>query len=116
MEAFLNFIAIAVSDVTVFIVLQFIIFVLFVYSIAMRKGESQTQKYSLRMSDLVLAYSLISASLIQAISSTPVLTQFKLSIILTNLVATFYLCFFSPWFQGVIAHAVSKVGRQVKKS
>ena len=118
METFLTILNILIGDVTIFIILQGIILVLFLYAATHRKSHARktSHKRLLRGSDLVLAYSLISASLIQAISSTDILTQFKLGIILTNLVASFYLCFFSPWFQGIIATAASKIGRRAVSS
>jgi hypothetical protein len=115
-ETFFSILHILIGDVTIFVLLQGLVLVLFVYS-AMHHKRSRgavVKKYSLKTSDLVLAYSLISASLIQAVSSVDVLAQFKLGIILTNLVALFYLCFFSPWFQGMIARVASRVGREVK--
>ncbi|MEX0933651.1 MAG: hypothetical protein WD003_00080 [Candidatus Paceibacterota bacterium] len=117
MEKLLTIAHVFIGDVTIFLLLQGFILGVFIYSATHHIRRKKSKKITtLKASDLVLAYSLISASLIQAISSVDILTQFKLGIILTNLVASFYLCFFSLWFQGFIADISLKIGRSAVRA
>lgn len=115
MKEFAEFITIFFGDITIFAILQFLIFFVFVYAITgdRKKKVSNKNLKNLRMSDLILAYSLISASIIQSIGAVDMFVDFKLSITITNLVAAFYLSFFSPWFQGILAEISKKMGRGI---
>jgi len=117
-ETLPQFTEIFFGDLTVFISVQFMILFIFMYAITgkRRNERHNTLTKDLKISELVLAYSIISASIIQAITATEILADYSLFITLTNLVAAFYLSFFSPWFQNIIAEASLKLSNGIKNT
>ena len=106
-----SYIQVLFSDALVFIVLQ--VLVLFVVIYAGVLGRKNIEKHHvphvLRAKYLVLAYSVLSAAFIQAISATELFSGFKLVITVSNLSAILYLCFFNVWFRAILARIIVRV-------
>jgi len=110
MSDFLSFATLFFSDVAVFIVLQSLILFIFIYAgtIGRRSVPHAALYDGGKPSHFVLAYGLISASVIQAISAADLLAGFKLIVTLTDLWVIFYLCFSNVWFRGIVAEIITK--------
>lgn len=113
MDLFLQFLKVFFSNSSIFLIIQILILIIFLYAIIGDK-KKELEKFApknQKLNELVLAYSIISVSVIQAVSSLDVLSDFKLSIIIANLVAVFYLSFMSPWFRRIIERVFLRIGR-----
>jgi len=106
----LSFLPFFFGDVVVFSVLQLLL--LFIFSYAGIRGRRTVRdafkNISGKPSHFVLAYGIISASLIQAISAADMLVGFKLIVTIADLWVIFYLCFSNVWFRGIVIEVITK--------
>ncbi|HEY4486450.1 MAG TPA: hypothetical protein VJB70_01820 [Candidatus Paceibacterota bacterium] len=111
MASILSFVQVLFSDALVFVVLQVLILFVVVYAgvLGRKKVAKQHAPHVLRAKYLVLAYSVLSAAFIQAISTTELFAGFKLIITVSNLSVILYLCFFNIWFRAILAHIIVRV-------
>jgi len=100
---FFNIVQFIFSDAVVFALVQLLVVGLVIYArISDGKKTDRRQYFYDRPSSFVLAYSVISASVIQAVTSADLFSGFKVVVTLADLSAVFYLCFYSRWFRGVV--------------
>ena len=110
MSDFFSFITLLFGDAVIFIILQLLILFIFIYAgtAGRRNAEGAAAQTEDRPSNFVLAYGVISASIIQAISAADMLVGFKLIITIADLWVLFYLCFSNTWFRGIVAEVITK--------
>ena len=107
----LSLVQVLFSDALVFIALQVLVLFVIIYAgvFGRKKIVRHHVPHVLRAKYLVLAYSVLSAAFIQAISTTELFSGFKLIITVSNLSAILYLCFFNIWFRSILARIIVKV-------
>ena len=110
MKDFFSLVPIFFGDIVVFFVLQLLL--LFIFSYAGIRGRRTARdafkNIDGKPSHFVLAYGIISASLIQAISAADMLVGFKLIVTIADLWVIFYLCFSNVWFRGIVIEVITK--------
>lgn len=96
------FIQVFASDTFVFFILHVVLAVFVIYAVFRRRHESFSS-FRQNSNNFVLAYSVIAASIVQAVQVAEVATGFKMIIAIADLGGAFYLCFYSGWFRTTIA-------------
>jgi len=102
------FLKILLSDEFVFIALQLVLLCIVLYAslIGRKRIKKHNASRVFRVKYVFLSYSLLSASVVQAVSSVDLFADSKLILIIANLAATFYLCFFNSWFRLILERVV----------
>ena len=110
MSDFFSFITVLFGDAVIFIMLQLLILFIFIYAgtVGRRNREQALLHDGQTLSHFVLAYGVISAAVIQAISAADMLAGFKLIVTIADLLVVFYLCFSNAWFRRIVAEAITK--------
>ena len=110
MENFLTFLRLALSDEFVFILLQILILFVLVYGgvVGRRRVKGYHVPRSLEPKHVFFSYSLLSAAAVQSLGAVDLFSGSKLILIIANLTAIFYLCFFNPWFRTLVARVMVK--------
>lgn len=106
------------SDGFIFAVIQFVVLGLFIYgSTAGRRRFGANEVFispdTPTVGNVILAYSIISASVVQTVSATDIVAGYKLIIVLADLWAIFYLSFFNSWFKVIVNEAVGYLSKRM---
>lgn len=106
------------SDGFVFAVVQFVLLGLFIYggTVGRRRfgaNEVFVSPDAPTVGNVVLAYSIISASVVQTVATADLIAGYKLIIVLADLWAVFYLCFFNSWFKVIVNEAVGYLSERM---
>lgn len=114
---FLNSFQLIFSDAIVFLAVQIIIVATVVFAVGEdRRSQAKRASISINPSHLVLAYSVVSASVIQSVSAAVLFSGYKMVITLADLAAAFYLCFYSPWFRGIVSRVLRTVENNSRRA